>query len=294
MFLEEHIPATDPDLKELILKIADQGMVIRAGFQSRQDACDTTNVYGETQVQMDVFADEVIVEALGKLDCVNSVASEERPDIVSLNEGGAFSVTMDPLDGSSLMGVNLTVGTIIGIYRNSSPFNPGKEMVGALYSLYGPLTTLTYTIGEGVHEFVLDEEGSYKLQHEGIRIGSSRLYAPGALRKKWLPPHRRFIQKLESEGYKLRFSGSFVADVHQILHKGGVFTYPAFEGSENGKLRLLFEANPMGFIITQAGGAASNGRGNILDMDPDKLDQRVPVYIGGKSEISMIEEEMLR
>lgn len=240
---------------------------------------------------MDKWADEVIVEALSKLPYMASVASEERPDIVKLNDQGRFSVVMDPLDGSSLMGINLTVGTIIGIFDSPDPLLPGAEMAAALYILYGPLTTITYTVGSGVHEFALTEGGRFLLQHEDLKIGGSKIYSPGALRKEWLPPHVRFIERLEADGYKLRFCGSFVADVHQILHKGGVFTYPAFRGKENGKLRILFEANPMGFIISNAGGAISNGKEDILKMKPEALDQRVPIYIGGKNEIEIIEDE---
>lgn len=240
---------------------------------------------------MDKWADEVIVEALSKLPYMASVASEERPDIVKLNDQGRFSVVMDPLDGSSLMGINLTVGTIIGIFDSPDPLLPGAEMAAALYILYGPLTTITYTVGSGVHEFALTDGGRFLLQHEDLKIGRSKIYSPGALRKEWLPPHLRFIERLEADGYKLRFCGSFVADVHQILHKGGVFTYPAFRGKENGKLRILFEANPMGFIISNAGGAISNGKEDILKMKPEALDQRVPIYIGGKNEIEIIEDE---
>ncbi|MGA1822215.1 MAG: class 1 fructose-bisphosphatase [Thermoplasmatota archaeon] len=277
-----------------MLAIAAEAGTIRKGFLTKQGLSNTVNIYGETQVKMDKWADEVIVNALSQLPSVTAVASEERPEIVGLSDSGRFSVVMDPLDGSSLMGINLTVGTIVGIFDSPDPLIPGSGMAAALYILYGPLTTLTYSVGKGVHEFAMTEEGRFLLQHEDLTIGESKIYSPGALRKDWLPPHRRFIDRLEADGYKLRFCGSFVADVHQILHKGGVFTYPAFAGKENGKLRLLFEANPMGFIVANAGGAISNGRENILDIRPESLDQRVPIYVGGKKEIRIIEDEWSR
>jgi fructose-1,6-bisphosphatase I len=291
LILNEHIPDDAGNLKELILTISEMGKRIREGFISRQGTTDTKNIYGEIQVEMDKWADRVLVEGLKDISYVASLSSEERDDVIRCNENGEYSITFDPLDGSSLMGVNLTVGTIVGIFRSKEPFVRGEEMVAALYILYGPLTTLTYTIGRGVHEFVLDGQGRYNLQHENLRMGDKKIYSPGALRKKWFPYHTRFIQRLEEEEYKLRFAGAFVADVHQIIHKGGVFTYPAYAGKNEGKLRLLFEAAPMGFIVTNAGGAISDGKGDILQILPERLDQRIPIYIGGKKEISMIEEE---
>jgi fructose-1,6-bisphosphatase I len=195
---------------------------------------------------------------------------------------------LDPLDGSSLIGVNLTVGTIAGVYRGNV-LAPGEKMCGAIYILYGPLTTLTYTVMNGVHEFVLSENGDFILHKENINISDSKIYAPGALRKDYMPNHRRFIEKLEEEGYKIRFSGSFVADVNHILHKGGIFAYPGHKGKEKGKLRLLFEANPMGVIVTQAGGAISDGYRDILKIKPEEVSQRTPIYIGGRKEIDIIE-----
>jgi fructose-1,6-bisphosphatase I len=140
-----------------------------------------------------------------------------------------------------------------------------------------------------VHEFVLNDNDDFVLQQDNVKIPNGKIYAPGALRKDYLPGHKEFIEKLEEDGYKLRYSGSFVADVHQILHKGGVFTYPGFKGREQGKLRLLFECNPMGMIVTEAGGSVSTGKENILNIQPTAVDNRVPIYVGGKSEISLIE-----
>ncbi len=290
MNLREHLKDIDEELANLILLIGEQGKKIKNAFVGKQTYADTKNIYGEQQLALDKWADELLITELKKSKLVKSIASEEQPDIVSVPDStGKYSVTLDPLDGSSLIGVNLSVGTIIGIFQSDTPLNKGSEMVAAMYILYGPLTLLTYTIRKGVHEFVLSDAGEYILQQENIMIPDGKIYAPGALRKDYLPVHKQYIEKLEADGYKLRYSGSFVADVHQILHKGGIFTYPGFIGREQGKLRLLFECNPLGMIITEAGGATSTGKEKILDIQPTAVDNRVPIYVGGKKEIELIE-----
>jgi fructose-1,6-bisphosphatase I len=294
MLLEEHLGRIDPDIGKIILSIAKGAVIVKGGFLRAGTSAGTQNASGETQLEMDKWADEVFFDGLKATGIVASAASEERDEAEMLSPSGRFSVTLDPLDGSSLMGIDLTVGTIVGIYRSNTPLRPGKEMVAAAYVLYGPLTVLVYTAGAGVHEFALMDDGHFLLQNENLTIGKERIYSPGALRKEYLPYHLRFIERLEAEGYKLRFCGSFVADVHQILHKGGVFTYPAFQGKPQGKLRLLFEANPMGFIVRSAGGRISDGARDILSIVPEKLHQRVPIYVGGAKEISIIEEEYMK
>jgi len=289
MKLEEHLADCDDDLRELILRIGNVCKTIASGFASRQTYSDTHNIYGEQQMALDKWADEVLINDLRDSGLVKYLASEEQPEILEFDGDGKLGVTLDPLDGSSLIDVNLAVGTIIGIYRGSV-LEPGKEMIGAMYVLYGPLTTLTYTVKKGVHDFVLNPEGQYVLQKEDVQMPEGKIYAPGAARCDYLPGHSKWIEALEAQGYKVRFSGSFVADVHQIMHKGGVFTYPGFVGKEQGKLRLLFEANPMGFIVQQAGGATSHGTGDILAVQPESVSQRIPIYIGGKAEINLIEK----
>ncbi len=241
---------------------------------------------------LDKWADTVLINGLKKTKLVRYIATEEQPGIIEIeNPENDFGVVIDPLDGSSLIDVNLAVGTIIGIYPGNV-LAPGSTMLAAMYILYGPLTTLTLTAGNGVHDFVLDEIVEFILTQKDVKIPDGKIYAPGALRKDYLPAHAKFIETLEKEGYKLRFSGSFVADMHQIIHKGGVFTYPGFKGKEKGKLRLLFEANPIGKIITDAGGAISNGKTDILSIKPKAIDELTPIYAGGKKEISLIEKLM--
>lgn len=287
--METHLSEHDEDVKQVILHVSEVAKKISRGFATRQGVSDSSNIYGERQVAMDVWADELLISELRGSKLVRHLASEEQPDVLTFEDSTSdLGLTIDPLDGSSLIGVNLAVGTIVGIYRGDV-LSPGEGMLGAMYVLYGPLTTLTYCLREGVHEFALDDHGDFVLQEENIVIPEGKIYAPGALRRDYLPAHRGFIERLEAEGYKLRYSGSFVADVHQILHKGGVFTYPAYAGREMGKLRLLFEAAPMGFIVSQAGGAVSDGRRDLLTIKPEAVSQRVPVYIGGKREITLIE-----
>jgi len=291
--LKEYLDSTgcEEALKDLIELIAEQAEPIRKAFISNQEYVDTENIYGEKQIALDKWSDNHMMKVFKESGLVKEAASEEQPDVVRFPDATAdYGVTMDPLDGSSLVQVNLAVGTIIGIFGKGGVMQPGKNMRAAMYMLYGPLTVLTVTVKEGVHIFVLNEEGEYVMTEKDVRIPEGRLYASGALKKDWMPKHMKVIDYLEDEGYKLRYSGSFVADVHQYLKYGGMFSYPAFKGHENGKLRLLFEANPLGFIVTEAGGRISDGARDILTIIPEKIDHRVPIYIGSRGIIDKVEE----
>jgi len=287
---------TEENLSELILFFSKEAQHVKKGFLAsslkRSPDEQTRNIFGEEQMALDKYADGVFISGLKKTRLVRYIATEEQEQIIEIeNPKNNFGVVIDPLDGSSLINVNLAIGSIIGIYPGHV-LSKGNTMVAALYILYGPLTILTLTTGKGVHEFVLDETGEFILKDRDIKIPEGKIYSPGALRKDYLPAHARWIEGMEKEGYKLRFSGCFVADVHQILHKGGVFTYPGFKGKEKGKLRLLYEANPMGMIIHAAGGAISNGRSDILSLTPKANHDITPIYIGGKKEIALIEKYM--
>jgi fructose-1,6-bisphosphatase I len=287
---------TDKDLTELILFLSRQARQVHRGFfctlRRKTTDTQTRNMYGEEQMALDKYADRVFIAGLKRTRLARYIATEEQHQIITVdNAKNNFGVVIDPLDGSSLIDVNFCTGSIIGIYPGNV-LEKGTKMVAAMYFLYGPLTSLTLTTGKGVHEFVLDENGDFFLKHRDIKIPEGKIYAPGAKRKEYHKSHAQWIEHLEHEGYKLRFSGCFVADVHQILHKGGVFAYPAFKGKEKGKLRLLYEANPMGMIICEAGGAISNGSGNILEIMPESIDELTPIYIGGKKEIGLIEKYM--
>jgi fructose-1,6-bisphosphatase I len=287
---------TDKNLTELILFLSRQALQVRRGFfctlRRKTTDTQTRNMYGEEQMALDKYADRVFISGLKRTRLARYIATEEQHQIITVDDPkNNFGVVIDPLDGSSLIDVNFCTGSIIGIYPGNV-LEKGAKMVAAMYFLYGPLTSLTITTGKGVHEFVLDENGEFFLKHRDIKIPDGKIYAPGAKRKEYHRSHAQWIEHLEHEGYKLRFSGCFVADVHQILHKGGVFAYPAFKGKEKGKLRLLYEANPMGMIICEAGGAISNGSDNILEITPESIDDLTPIYIGGKKEIGLIEKYM--
>jgi fructose-1,6-bisphosphatase I len=293
--LREYLDTTkcDKGLKDLIELIANQGDPIRKAFITNQKYVDTKNIYGETQIELDKWSNDHLKKVLGASKLVKELASEEEDEIVKFSDAtGNFAVTMDPLDGSSLVQVNLAVGTIIGIFDNGKVMQEGKNLRAAMYILYGPLTLLTLTVKEGVHIFALDGKGVYNMMQKDVKIPEGNLYASGALRKDWFPKQKAFIEGLEAKGYKLRYSGSFVADCHQMLKYGGIFCYPIFAGHEKGKLRLLFEANPLTFIITQAGGRGSTGAKDILTIMPEKVDHRLPIYIGTKSVVEAAEKAL--
>ena len=284
---------TEKNLMDLILHLSTRAGEIRKGYivASRTIADgQTENTFGEKQMALDVYADGILIAGLKQTRLVRYIATEEQASVIEVEAAkNGFGVVIDPLDGSSLIDVNFATGSIVGVYPGNV-LEKGATMIAALYFLYGPLTLMTFTTGKGVHEFFMDESGEFVLKKQNITIPDGKIYAPGALRKDYLPAHARWIEYLEQAGYKLRFSGCFVADVHQILHKGGVFTYPGFRGKEQGKLRLLYEANPMGMIMHEAGGAISNGRGDIRNVQPAGIDDRTPIYIGGKKEIGLIEK----
>lgn len=252
----------------------------------------TSNLYGEDQLALDVVADEIIKDRLDHTGRVSRIISEEQSEIIIFerkNRKGGYSVCYDPLDGSSLVDVNLSVGTIVAIYAGDDPLQNGRRQVGAMYVLYGPRTTLVYGAGNGVHEFTLNNLGEYVLTREYIQIREQgKIFSPGGIRRDYLPEHEKIVTKFEEDGYKLRYSGGFVPDINQILLKGGgLFMYPATTTAQQGKLRLPFELNPMAYLVELAGGAATDGRRPILDLDCNDLDQRSPVYIGSRKEVEL-------
>ncbi len=220
---------TEKNLAGLILFLSEQAGEIKTGFLANcmnTGDCGTQNIFGEDQKPLDKFADDIFVNALIQSRLVRYIATEEQEKIIEVDKAkNNFGVVIDPLDGSSLIDVNLCVGSIIGIYPGDV-LEKGSRMIASMYMLYGPLTLLTFTTKHGVHEFVQREDGEFVLRHRDIHIPDGKIHSPGALRRDYLEPHAQWIGHLENEGYKLRFSGCFVADVHQILHKGGVFTYP--------------------------------------------------------------------
>lgn len=278
------------NLIHLICEIAEASKyVINAVRTGDLGVAGTSNLYGEEQLALDVLSDRIMRKRLIHSGVVCNIASEEMDEIFQCqaDADGLYSVAYDPLDGSSLVDVNLAVGTIVSIFAGCDLLQPGRNQVAAMYILYGPRVSLVYTVGDGVHEFTMNNLMEFTLTRENIRMeAEGNIYAPGGLRNKYNPGDEKFIRHLEEKGCKLRYSGGFVPDINQVLMKGkGLFMYPALNGSPNGKLRVLFELNPMAFIIEHAGGSASNGSIAILDIQPDSLDQRAPVYIGCSEDV---------
>ena len=291
MILEEHLVAVPDDARKLILLVAETSKTVRKGFLGHTHFSGTKNIYNEDQLAIDQWADELFTAAFEKSGLVRAVASEEQGEIKELiKSSGSWGIVMDPLDGSSCVATNLSVGTIVGMFNEGDVMEKGSMMDAACYVMYGPLLTLVYAYkGKGCHEFVFDEKkGKFVLRQESMQIPEGKIYGTGALRKDFIPPHEKAISALEKDGYKVRFSGSFTADVNQVLHYGGLFTYPASKKDTDGKLRLLFEANPIAFIIKEAGGNSFNGKQNILDVKPHTLSQRTPVYVGDKKTIAKL------
>ncbi len=278
------------NLVHLLCEIAEASKyVINAVRTGDLGVAGTSNLYGEEQLALDVLSDRIMRKRLVHSGVVCNIASEEMEEIyqVTSNPQGMFSVAYDPLDGSSLVDVNLAVGTIVGIYQGHDLLQPGRNMVGAMYILYGPRVSLVYSIGKGVYEFTMNQLMEFTLTRVQVQMKpSGDIYAPGGLRKKYTEENERFVRYLEDKGSKLRYSGGFVPDINQLLMKGkGIFFYPALTDTPNGKLRLLFELNPMAYLMEQAGGAATNGKIHILDIVPEALDQRAPVYIGCREDV---------
>ncbi len=288
------LAGVEQELRRLIWQIGVIGKYISAKIQeSNRKLAGLKNVYGEEQLTLDRSADEILKNQLQFSGIVREYASEEEEEIFKMPAGGGrYLITADPLDGSSLVETNLAIGTIIGIHQDSIYETGSKSMVAALYITYGPLITLVYSAGKGTHEFVLNREGEYVLSQENIAFREKGdIYSLGGLRKDWIPNHLKYVEFLEDSGYKLRYSGGFVPDINQIvIKKGGLFTYPALKKSPQGKLRLLFELQPMAFIVKNAGGLATDGRDAILDIPVKDLHQRSPIYIGSTYEVKKAHE----
>lgn len=282
------------ELRRLIWQIAVVGKYISAKIhESNRKLAGLKNIYGEEQMALDRASDEILKSQLAFSGFVREYASEELDDIIKIGTGNEkYIVTADPLDGSSLVDTNLAIGTIIGIHKDSVMDCGRNSMVAALYITYGPLITMIYSAGKGSHEFVLNREGEYVLSQENIKLkDKGSIFSPGGLRRDWNPEHFKFVEKLESDGYKLRYSGGFVPDINQVLiKKGGLFTYPALKKSPKGKLRLLFELQPMAFIAEQAGGMAIDGKQNILDVKVETINQLSPIYIGSSYEVQLAKQ----
>ena len=281
--------------------------VRRAGLVDILGSAEAENVQGEMQQKLDVFANETIIKALDHGGRLCAMASEEVPDIIPIPEGfrcGKYCLLFDPLDGSSNIDVNVPVGTIFSVVRKitrgtrgdlEDMLQPGRRQVAAGYVIYGSSTMLVYTTGQGVHGFTLDPSiGEFLLSHPNIRIPDPGRYLSvnDSYEQHWDEPVKALMRRYrgldgERKAMSVRYVGSLVADFHRNLRGGGVFCYPANVKSPQGKLRLLYAANPLAFVVEHAGGAATDGTRRILDIHPTELHQRIPLYVGSKSDVDV-------
>ncbi|MFH1721975.1 MAG: class 1 fructose-bisphosphatase [Candidatus Altiarchaeota archaeon] len=286
-FLKEKV---DDDLSALIWEFAAQSVPLREEFPTRRGKAASENIYGEQQIKLDIWTNDFFIDKIGKTGLVGTLLSEESPEPVELG-GGPFNITMDPLDGSSNVESNNLFGTIVGIYKNTKIPAKGEKQVAAFYKLYGPITTLVLAVKGKVYEFVKQRKGTveYVLSKEDLKIPEPKIYGVGGNPDKWIPEFYFFVRLLRNKGLKLRYGGSFVGDFNQVLFHGGFFGYPSFINKPSGKLRLLFEGNPMAYICETAGGGSSTGTRSILKVKPEKLDHRIPIYVGNKELIEELE-----
>ena len=273
---------------------------------------NTENIQGEVQKKLDIISNEILLEANEWGGHLAAMASEEMESIHPIPNRypkGEYMLLFDPLDGSSNIDVNVSIGTIFSVLKapegmgepsEADFMQPGSEQVAAGYAVYGPQTMLVLTTGNGVNCFTLDREmGSWVLTQRNMQIPeTTKEFAINMSNSRhWYPPVTRYVDEMlagstgpRGKDFNMRWVASMVADVHRILNRGGIFMYPADtrDTSMPGKLRLMYEANPMAFIVEQAGGAATDGQNRIMDIQPHKLHQRVPVFLGSRDEVEVV------
>ena len=297
-------PGAGGELTRVMDQLGTVGKIIsshmrRSAIEGLRGLTGETNVQGEEVRTLDKVGNAIFVEAFEYVDIVGAIVSEEmeQPLLISSGEEGQgkYVVLVDPIDGSSNLDVDCVVGSIFSV-RNlrgsvrESILQKGTEQVAAGYIMYGTSTLLAYTAGDGVHIFVLDEQiGEFVLSHEGLRMpGQGKTVSANfGNYGKWGAPAKSFADGLakEEKGYSLRYSGALVADLHQILHRGGIYFYPEDAKRPGGKLRLLYECAPLAMMAEQAGGAATSGKLDIMEIKPETVHQRTPFAIGSRYEI---------
>lgn len=287
-----------------------QAQVRRAALVNILGAADEINVQGEVQQKLDIYANDTLIDCFKKRDSIGVIASEENehPIVVGHTSPDArYAIIFDPLDGSSNIDVAVTIGTTFSIFSRPEDggdddalawvLQPGRRQVAAGYVVYGSSTVLVYSIGNGVHAFTLDPSvGSYILTHENIRMPARGSYYSmnEAYHGQFAPRYTEYVNRLKrgeyGREYSCRFVGSMVADFHRTLLRGGIFLYPETRIFPEGRLRLMYEANPIAFLAEQAGGRATDGTRNILDIEPTDLHQRTALLVGGEFEMGELEK----
>lgn len=320
--LEEYIiqaqnrfPGATGELSQLLRDIGLAAKIIsrevnKAGITNILGEEGSTNVHGESVRKLDLFADKQLISALNRSEITCMVISEENDGIVELdNDGGKYIVYLDPLDGSTNIDVNVSIGSIFSIYMRKNPgsdqlsedeaLQPGVKQVAAGYVLYGSSTMMAYTTGLGVTLFTLDPSiGEFILADDDVKIpefGTIYSVNEGSYHS-WDKGLKQYIKYCQVEDadtqrpYKARYIGSMVADVHRTLITGGIFIYPNSSLYPNGKLRLMYECNPLSFLIEQAGGMSIDGTGRIMEIQPEMIHQRTPIFIGSKQNVHKVQE----
>lgn len=282
--LAELMSSEDRSLSKIVSLLADLAVQVQQRIPRKLGFSAEVNVYGERQLEMDLWSNELFTKKLLKSNLVRRVASEEMEEVAE-SKTGEYSVVLDPLDGSSNLKSNNLLGTIVGVYHDKPLPAKGRDLQAAMYFLYGPYLQLVLALKDGVRLSAAAGKGvgAKRFLSDGQIHKLPRpptVYGVGGLREKWTPTVKQFVEGLEKRKLSLRYGGSFVGDYNQVLFKGGFFAYPELTDSPQGKYRLQFESNPVGFITEKAGGRASTGTGNILDVEPSSIVQRVPTYLG--------------
>ena len=319
-FLIQQLKGTSEqsDLAALLVDIAAavkaiSAMTAKGELGGVLGSLDSTNIQGETQKKLDVMSDHAFINTFSMGGLVAGLASEENDHIVEIDPkdgSGRFLAVFDPLDGSSNIDVNVSVGSIFSVLRapqgrvptTEDFLLPGRQQLAAGYAIYGPSTMFVLTVGKGTHGFTLDREvGNFILTHPNMAVpaDTSEFAINASNERFWEPPVQRYVAECKNgktdvrgRDFNMRWIASMVADIHRILMRGGVFMYPrdTKDPSKAGRLRLMYEANPMSMVIEQAGGIGSTGRERILDLAPHDIHQRVPVVIGSRNEVERIEK----
>ena len=280
---------------EVVVKtIAEAAPEIRSGLVGRREAVDDENPSGETQAEADVWADELLEERISSIDGVGEYASEERPQVIDCGDDpvddGTVSVAVDPLDGSSNLESNNAMGTVFGVYNDSLPAR-GRSLLAAGYVLYGPITTMVVADETGVIEYELTGGERSVVTDELTLPNDPVVYGFGGRVPDWTAEFESYAREIETE-LKLRYGGAMIGDVNQVLTYGGIFAYPGLESRPEGKLRLQFEGNPIGYVVERAGGRSSDGSKSLLDVEPTDLHQRTPLHVGNNQLIDRLESAL--
>ncbi len=304
---QDEFPYATGELSQLVRDIALAGKIInrevnQSGLLDISGGFGEKNVQGEDQQKLDVIANIRFIRALKNGGEVCAIVSEEDEEVINLNPQSRYVVCMDPLDGSSNIDVNVSIGTIFSIYRRKSPsggpvqmediLQKGSEQVAAGYILYGSSTMMVYTTGHGVHGFTYEPSlGEFLLSHDIMKCPTDgKIYSINEGSYNVFDQHvRDYIEYCKSSNYSARYIGSLVADFHRNMLKGGIYMYPSTDKAPDGKLRLLYECNALALIAEQAGGRASDGKQRILDIVPKALHQRSPLYIGSRAMVDKAE-----